>query len=106
MMKRSDDYQGLINALERRVRELEARLAAAEARIAALEQRGYPVQPLPVITPMPPCTPPPGWPWYPTTCQSDGPMTISIPPNFYGSSNPDAPGDAPAVTIKPLGCAT
>ena len=85
MMKRSDDYQGLINALERRVRELEARLAAAEARIAALEQRGYPVQPLPVITPMPPCIPPPGWPWHEVTCESDS---------------------IPAVTIKPLGSAT
>ena len=85
MMKRSDDYQGLINALERRVRELESRLAAAEARIAALEQRGYPVQPLPVITPMPPCNPLPGWPWHEVTCES---------------------GSIPAVTIKPLGSAT
>ena len=86
MMKRSDDYQGLINALERRVRELEARLAAAEARIAALEQRGYPVQPLPGVAPGQPCIPPPGWPWYEVTC--GGPTVQS--------------GTSPAVTIKPL----
>lgn len=87
MMKRNDDYQGLINALERRVRELEARLAAAEARIAALELRlaGYPVQPLPGVAPGQPCIPPPGWPWHEVTCES---------------------GSIPAVTIKPLGCAT
>ena len=87
MMKRSDDYQGLINALERRVRELEARLAAAEARIAALELRlaGYPVQPLPGVAPGQPCNPPPGWPWHEVTCESDS---------------------IPAVTIKPLGSAT
>ena len=90
--------------LSERIAALEARLAAAEARIAALEQRGYPVQPVPWEPRHIPYPPTP--PWQEVTCQSDGPMTISIPPNFYGSSNPDAPGDAPAVTIKPLGSAT
>ena len=92
MMKRSDDYQGLINALERRVRELEARLAAAEARIAALELReaGYRVQPLPGIAPGQPCNPPPGWPWYEVTCGS-------------GTVQHDT---SPAVPTNPLGPAT
>ena len=70
-----------------RIAALEARLAAAEARIAALELglAGYPVRPLPVITPMTPCNPPPGWPWHEVTCESDS---------------------IPAVTIKPLWSAT
>ena len=88
--------------IDERIAALEARLAAAEARIAALELRldGYPVQPVPWEPRHIPYPPTP--PWQEVTCQSDGPMTISIPPNFYGSSNPDAHGDAPAVTIKPL----
>lgn len=72
---------------EERIAALEARLAAAEARIAALELRSYPVQQLPVITPMPPpCNPPPGWPWYELTCGG-------------GTVQSDT---SPVVTIKPL----
>ena len=70
-----------------RIAALEARLAAAEARIAALELglAGYPVRPLPGVAPGQPCIPPPGWPWYEVTCESDS---------------------IPAVTIKPLWSAT
>ena len=45
MMKRNDDYQGLINAVERRVRELEAQVCALAIQVAALAARGVPTYP-------------------------------------------------------------
>ena len=45
MMKRNDDYQGLINALERRVRELEAQVCALAIQVAALAARSGPTYP-------------------------------------------------------------
>ena len=45
MMKRNDDYQGLINALERRVRELEAQVCALAIQVAALAARSVPTYP-------------------------------------------------------------
>ncbi|MHB1702155.1 MAG: hypothetical protein ACYCSN_18880 [Acidobacteriaceae bacterium] len=72
MMKRNDDYQGLINALERRVRELEAQVCNLAIQVAALAARGVPSMPptLPVV----PFPPSPTWPFAPSA-----PMTPAVP---------------------------
>ena len=68
--------------IDERITALEARLAAAEARIAALERTPAPISQQPYMPFMPPCNPPPGWPWHEVTCGM---------------------GSIPAPTIKPLG---
>ena len=69
MMKRSDDYQGLINALERRVRELESQVCNLAILVGELAARGVPSTPQPL-------------PWPIITCDGTQKLQTPTAPDF------------------------
>lgn len=82
MMKRNDDYQGLINALERRVRELEAQVCNLAIQVAALAARSWPTYPgVPYSAPTP-VLPAPPVRWYEVTCQGATGLKTPTAPDF------------------------
>lgn len=87
MMKRNDDYQGLINALERRVRELEAQVCNLAIQVAALAARGVPTYPGVLYSAPIPVLPSTPVRWYEVTCQGTTGLKTPTAPDFT------APGD-------------